>query len=457
LNPVPVGVLALGTYLPAPRMTAAALSEASGIPERIITEKFGLIQKPMPGPEDHPCEMGARAARRALDAAGVDPAEIDCVLSISEEYKERPLMVSGIKIQQLIGAKNAWALDLAQRCCTTISALRVARGLMRDDPSPSRPCSWPGGTATATSSTTETPASRSCTPWRPAAAPCSCAGDYDKNLLLESEIITDGDFADDVNVRAGGTMAPVSEAPFAPGDTLLDVNDVEAMKARLAERSHPNFMRVIRRAAERSGYTPAQVSYLAILHMKRSAHAAVLNELGLSLDQSTYLEQVGHIGQFDPILSLELGVSSGRLRPGHLAVSGQRRGELRLGGAGDPLGLVGEGIPVVVHVGEWVEIVIHIGEWIPLIQDTVLPGARLAREGPASAKTATSPHTQPSASQRSTLSRRSPATSGVRVKVSPSCVGMSHSAEPSGASTTLQTSAPEVLRSRVSGAPTLAR
>ena len=54
--------------------------------------------------------------------------------------------------------------------------------------------------------------------------------------------------------------------------------------------------------------------------MKRSAHAAVLDELGLGLEQSTYLEQVGHIGQFDPILSLELGVSSGRLRPGHLAV-----------------------------------------------------------------------------------------------------------------------------------------
>ena len=319
MNPVPVGVLSLGTYLPAPRMTAAALALASGIPERVITEKFGLIEKPMPGPDDHPCEMGARAARRALDAAGVDPAELDCVLSISEEYKERPLMVSGIKIQQLIGAKNAWALDLAQRCCTTISALRVARGLMRDDPS-LKTVLLAGGYRNGDLIDYKNPRVSFMYTLAAGGGAILLRRGHDKNLLLESEIITDGDFADDVNVRAGGTRMPLSEAPFAPGDTMLDVNDVDAMKARLAERSHPNFMRVIRRAAERSGYSPEQINYLAILHMKRSAHAAVLDELGLGLEQSTYLEQVGHIGQFDPILSLELGVSSGRLRPGHLAV-----------------------------------------------------------------------------------------------------------------------------------------
>jgi len=91
----PIGVLSLGTYLPAPRMTSDELARATGISRTVIEEKFGVRAKPMPGPDDHPCQMGARAAQRALDRAGVDPLEVDVVISISEEYKERPLMVSG--------------------------------------------------------------------------------------------------------------------------------------------------------------------------------------------------------------------------------------------------------------------------------------------------------------------------------------------------------------------------
>jgi 3-oxoacyl-[acyl-carrier-protein] synthase-3 len=46
----------------------------------------------------------------------------------------------------------------------------------------------------------------------------------------------------------------------------------------------------------------------------------VLDELGLSARNSCYLESYGHIGQFDPILSIELGLASGRIGDGALVV-----------------------------------------------------------------------------------------------------------------------------------------
>jgi 3-oxoacyl-[acyl-carrier-protein] synthase-3 len=79
-------------------------------------------------------------------------------------------------------------------------------------------------------------------------------------------------------------------------------------------------MRVIREAAVHAGHASRDIGYLALLHMKRSAHAAVLDELGLSARQSFYLEDYGHIGQFDPILSIELGLASGRIDDGALVV-----------------------------------------------------------------------------------------------------------------------------------------
>src|SRR5690606_14024399 len=57
-----------------------------------------------------------------------------------------------------------------------------------------------------------------------------------------------------------------------------------------------------------------------ILHMKRSAHERILEELGLSGDQTIYLDHYGHIGQFDPVLSLELGLRENKIREGDLVV-----------------------------------------------------------------------------------------------------------------------------------------
>src|SRR5262249_26769015 len=56
-----IGVLSLATYVPAPRMSSDELAQRTGIPRAILEEKFGILEKPMPGPEDHPCLMGARA------------------------------------------------------------------------------------------------------------------------------------------------------------------------------------------------------------------------------------------------------------------------------------------------------------------------------------------------------------------------------------------------------------
>ena len=94
------------------------------------------------------------------------------------------------------------------------------------------------------------------------------------------------------------------------------VPDEAAFKAKLGEVTMPNFYGVIRDALAKSGLDQADIDYLAILHFKRSAHEAVLAELGLRAEQSTYLEDYGHIGQNDQLLSIKLGLESGKIREG---------------------------------------------------------------------------------------------------------------------------------------------
>ncbi|HNR80690.1 MAG TPA: 3-oxoacyl-[acyl-carrier-protein] synthase III C-terminal domain-containing protein, partial [Mesotoga infera] len=77
---------------------------------------------------------------------------------------------------------------------------------------------------------------------------------------------------------------------------------------------------VIRESLEKSGYSQRDIDYLAILHFKKSAHFGVLEELGLREDQSTYLDEYGHLGQNDQILSIKLGLKEGKIKDGDLIV-----------------------------------------------------------------------------------------------------------------------------------------
>ena len=136
--------------------------------------------------------------------------------------------------------------------------------------------------------------------------------------VLEASIITDGSFSEDVVVPVGGTKEPLTVDHIREGRYILDVLDPEGMKLRLEQKSLSNFLKVIRQSLQKSGYSENNLQYVAMLHMKKSAHDYVLKELGLSEGNSIYLSHYGHIGQIDQILSLCLARKEGKLQEGQI-------------------------------------------------------------------------------------------------------------------------------------------
>ncbi len=130
-----VGIVGTGIYLPQGRMSAKAISLATaGVwSEAAVIEKLGIREKTLPGDQDGTQEMGYLAALDALRNTMMDPREIDVILCIGEEWKEYPLTTSALYIQDKIGAVNAWGIDLANRCCTTVSALKIAKDMLLAD------------------------------------------------------------------------------------------------------------------------------------------------------------------------------------------------------------------------------------------------------------------------------------------------------------------------------------
>ena len=145
--------------------------------------------------------------------------------------------------------------------------------------------------------------------------------DYKRNEILGISAISDGRFADDVYVPAGGTVQPISAEAIENQQIYLDVPDPEGLKERLDKFSKDSFVRVIDDALKKSGYSRDDIDYLALLHMKRSAFEYVAKAVGVDpYKQSTYFEDIGHNGQNDGIISLERGIKSGKIKTGDIVV-----------------------------------------------------------------------------------------------------------------------------------------
>ncbi|MFX0106511.1 MAG: 3-oxoacyl-[acyl-carrier-protein] synthase III C-terminal domain-containing protein, partial [Candidatus Hodarchaeota archaeon] len=146
-------------------------------------------------------------------------------------------------------------------------------------------------------------------------------GDYKINEILGISTISDGRFADDVYVPAGGTIQPISKEAIDNDLIYLDVPDPEGLKQRLDKLSMDAFVKVIDDALTQSGYTREDIDYLALLHMKRSAFEYVAKAVGVDpYKQTTYFEEIGHNGQNDGIISLECGLKDGKIKSGDIIV-----------------------------------------------------------------------------------------------------------------------------------------
>jgi 3-oxoacyl-[acyl-carrier-protein] synthase-3 len=316
-----VGLESWGIYLPSEKHSSRYISQETGIPIEVIEDKFGLKSKTVPGKEDHTVAMGAKASFQALERANITANDIDLIIWAGEVYAERPMMTYGIKLQQLLGNPvNAWAFDINQRCGTFLVGMLLAKSLIQTDPQINRVL-VASGYRNSDLINYKNPRSRFMISLAASGAAAVIRADYKKNEILGISAISDGRFADDVYVPAGGTVLPISVKAIEEDLIYLDVPDPEGLKERLDQFSMESFVKVIDNALEISGYARKDIDYLALLHMKRSAFEYVANAVGVNpYSQATYLENIGHNGQNDGIISLEYGLKEGKIKNGDIVV-----------------------------------------------------------------------------------------------------------------------------------------
>ena len=320
-NSFNVGIEAIASYIPKGRHTANYISEQTGIPEGVLTDKFGLKSKAVPfGNEDHTVEMGIRAGKKILEQTKINPeTDVDVIIWAGETYAEYPMQTYAIKVQKELNLIKAWAFDINQRCGSFIVGMILAKSLMQTM-GYSRVLVV-SGYRNSDLIDYKNDRSRFMFSLAASGAAVLLKKDLSKNIVLEGDVISDGRFADDVYVPAGGSKIPTSIETIKKRMHYLDVTDPEGLKVRLDETSMQNFLKVVTNSLKKSGYSKEDINYLALLHMKRSAFEYVAKELGVDpYTQSIYFDEFGHMGQNDSIISLELGVKEKKVNKGDVVV-----------------------------------------------------------------------------------------------------------------------------------------
>lgn len=318
---VNVGIAGIGIYIPEERMTAEEIArKTKGVwSTAAVKEKLGINQKPVPGAKDGTQQMAVWAAEKALEDASIKAEEIDVILCMGEEWKEYPLTTSALFIQGQINAVNAWGIDVQNRCCTTVSAMKIAKDMLIADEE-IETIMVVGGYRNGDFVNYEDPNLSMMYNLSAGGGAIILKKGLNKNLLLGSHMIADGSLARDAGVEIGGIENPITIENLNEAKTSLKLMHPKHMKDRLNEVSMVNWMNCIDSSLRKSELKREDVDYLAILHFKKSMHKYMLDELGLKDDNSVYLADYGHMGQIDQILSLKLGLEQGKIKKGSVVL-----------------------------------------------------------------------------------------------------------------------------------------
>jgi 3-oxoacyl-[acyl-carrier-protein] synthase III len=118
-----------GSALPANRVSNAELAERVETSDEWIVARTGIKFRHLASPDETTGTLGAAAAQRALDAAGLKAGDIDLII-LATATPDQTFPATATKIQALLGNRDCIAFDVAAVCSGFLYALSVADSMI---------------------------------------------------------------------------------------------------------------------------------------------------------------------------------------------------------------------------------------------------------------------------------------------------------------------------------------
>jgi len=296
-----------GMYVPDRVLTNRDLEHMVETSDEWIRERTGIRERRIAAPDQASSDLAVIAARRALEAAGLTPQDVDQIV-LATTTPDRYLPSCACTVQAKLGASNAAAYDVFAACTGFVYGLGIARGII--------------GTGQADtvlvigvetlSRIVDYTDRNTCVLFGDGAGaavlqPCE-AGDG----ILAISMGSDGTLGEVLEIPAGGSGQPASAETVQARGHFIKMRGRELFK--IAVRAMEDS---VRRTLETTGLSTDDIDLLVPHQANQRILDAVQQRLGIPAHKVIgNIERYGNTSSASIPISLDEVVREGRLKPG---------------------------------------------------------------------------------------------------------------------------------------------
>lgn len=290
-----------GSYLPANRVSNDDLAQKVDTSDEWITARTGIKFRHIAAENEKTSDLAAEAARRALDAAGLDSGEIDLII-VATATPDMQFPSTATIVQQKLGITNGCpAFDVQAVCAGFMYALTTANAYIQSGMAKnalvigaetfSRIVDWNDRTT--------------CVLFGDGAGAVVLSAS-DKPGIIHGKLKADGNYLNLLNAPGQIAEGKIYGSPYITMDGPGVFKFAVKMLAKIADE-----------VISEAGYTAEQIDWIVPHQANRRIIESTAKHLGLSMDKVILtVQDHGNTSAASIPLALDTGIRSGQIKRG---------------------------------------------------------------------------------------------------------------------------------------------
>lgn len=317
------GILGTGHAYPEGILTNADLASMVETSDEWITTRTGIKQRRKAAPGEYTSLFAVKAARQAIERAGLTVADIDLILCATVS-PDQILPSTGCIIQAELGANRAAAMDVVAACSGFLYGVTLANTMIQSGQSKH---ALVIGAEILTQYVDYTDR-HTCVLFGDGAGAAVLSAVDGERGILASRIRSDGRYQEQLFSPGGGTRRPPTAETLAAGDHFFKMKGNELFKVAVRSMAE-----VSREVLEEAGVEAKDVKLFIPHQANQRITDAVASKL--NVDESLVYSNIsmhGNTSSASIPIALDECVEAGRVKTGDLVLLASFGGGVTWGG-----------------------------------------------------------------------------------------------------------------------------
>lgn len=305
------GIIGMGHAYPSGVLTNADLEKIVETSDEWITTRTGIKQRHKAAANEYTSQFGVLAARKALDAAGLHPEDIEIIVCATTT-PDQIMPSTGALIQAELGATNAAGMDVFAACSGFLYGITMVESMIRTGQVKN---ALVIGAEILTKYVDYTDRS-TCVIFGDGAGAAVLAPVAEGRGILATKIRSDGRFAEQLYSPGGGTRLGTTHETIDNRDHFFKMRGNELFK--LAVRS---MAEISKEMLDKAGYTVDDVDLVVPHQANQRITDAVASRLNIPAEKVySNIAEHGNTSSASIPIAMDECLQTGKIKEGSLVL-----------------------------------------------------------------------------------------------------------------------------------------